>query len=110
MTVLVRHLYLRMMRRSRVIWLTALASVSGLVFWLVGFDSEAAELPELYTDIVASVGYSFAIAALILASATLREERDGGTLPYIYIQTVQRDLVPWLASQTDQLAEDWRLV
>lgn len=90
MTVLVRHLYLRMMRRSRVIWLTALASVSGLVFWLVGFDSEAAELPELYTDIVASVGYSFAIAALILASATLREERDCGTLPYIYMRPMPR--------------------
>ena len=29
------------------------------------------------------------------------------TLPYIYIQTVQGDLVPWLASQTDMLAEDW---
>jgi hypothetical protein len=29
------------------------------------------------------------------------------TLPYIYIHTVQKDLVPWLASQTDLLAEDW---
>ncbi len=29
------------------------------------------------------------------------------TLPYIYIFTVQGDLVPWLASQTDMLAEDW---
>ena len=29
------------------------------------------------------------------------------TLPYIYIQTVQGDLVPWLASQTDLLATDW---
>lgn len=29
------------------------------------------------------------------------------TLPYIYIYTVQGDLVPWLASQTDILAEDW---
>lgn len=29
------------------------------------------------------------------------------TLPYIYIRTVQGDLVPWLASQTDLLAEDW---
>lgn len=29
------------------------------------------------------------------------------TLPYIYIHTVQGDLVPWLASQTDILAEDW---
>lgn len=29
------------------------------------------------------------------------------TLPYIYIHTVQGDLVPWLASQTDMLANDW---
>lgn len=29
------------------------------------------------------------------------------TLPYIYISTVQGDRVPWLASQTDMLSEDW---
>lgn len=29
------------------------------------------------------------------------------SLPYIYITTVQGDRVPWLASQTDVLAEDW---
>ena len=29
------------------------------------------------------------------------------TLPYLYMRTVQGDLVPWLASQTDLLAEDW---
>ena len=32
------------------------------------------------------------------------------TLPYIYIKTVQDDLVPWLASQTDILAIDWEIV
>lgn len=32
------------------------------------------------------------------------------SLPYIYMSTVQGDLVPWLASQTDILAEDWQLV
>jgi len=32
------------------------------------------------------------------------------TLPYIYIRTVQGDLVPWLASQTDMLADDWQEV
>ena len=31
------------------------------------------------------------------------------TLPYIYMRTAQGDLVPWLASQTDLLAEDWVL-
>jgi hypothetical protein len=30
-------------------------------------------------------------------------------LPYIYISTVDGKLVPWLASQTDMLAEDWDL-
>lgn len=29
------------------------------------------------------------------------------SLPYIYMRTVSGDLVPWLASQTDVLAEDW---
>ena len=28
-------------------------------------------------------------------------------LPYLYINTVMSHLVPWLASQTDLLAEDW---
>jgi len=32
------------------------------------------------------------------------------TLPYIYMSTAQGDLVPWLASQTDVLAEDWEIV
>lgn len=29
------------------------------------------------------------------------------TLPYIYMKTACDNLVPWLASQTDLLAEDW---
>ncbi len=32
------------------------------------------------------------------------------SLPYIYMSTVTGDLVPWLASQTDMLAEDWEAV
>lgn len=31
-------------------------------------------------------------------------------LPYIYMKTVTGQLVPWLASQTDVLAEDWTIV
>ncbi len=29
------------------------------------------------------------------------------TLPYIYMKTADNNVVPWLASQTDLLAEDW---
>ena len=32
------------------------------------------------------------------------------TLPYVYMRTVQGDLVPWLCSQTDLLASDWMVV
>ena len=35
------------------------------------------------------------------------DENSKMSLPYIYIQTVQAKLVPWLASQTDLLANDW---
>ena len=35
------------------------------------------------------------------------DENSKMTLPYIFIKTVQEDLVPWMASQTDMLAEDW---
>lgn len=29
------------------------------------------------------------------------------TLPYIFMRTAQGDLVPWVASQTDILSDDW---
>jgi len=30
--------------------------------------------------------------------------------PYIYMSPVDGDLVPWVASQSDMLGEDWKLV
>jgi hypothetical protein len=88
--VLAVHLYRRIMRRGRVLGLLALSSVPGLVFWLAGFDAGEREMPELFTDIISSVGYTYAIAALILTVATLRDERDSGTLPYIYMRPIPR--------------------
>lgn len=35
------------------------------------------------------------------------DEHSKMTLPYIYMKTADEQLVPWLASQTDMLAEDW---
>ena len=32
------------------------------------------------------------------------------TLPYIYITTQDGALIPWLASQSDILADDWELI
>lgn len=38
------------------------------------------------------------------------DENSKMTLPYIYMSTVQGDLVPWPASQIDVLAVDWSVV
>ncbi|MDQ6704004.1 MAG: DUF2829 domain-containing protein [Pseudomonadota bacterium] len=35
------------------------------------------------------------------------DESSDMTLPYIFMSTVSGDIVPWLASQTDILAQDW---
>ena len=37
------------------------------------------------------------------------DEHSKMTLPYVYMRTVQGDLVPWLCSQTDLLATDWEI-
>lgn len=38
------------------------------------------------------------------------DEHSKMTRPYLFITTVQGDRVPWLASQTDLLAQDWYIV
>ncbi len=38
------------------------------------------------------------------------DEHSKMSLPYLYISTVDGKIVPWLASQTDLLADDWDVV
>ena len=38
------------------------------------------------------------------------DEHSKMSLPYIYMFTADTKLVPWLASQTDMLCEDWQEV
>lgn len=84
------HLYRRLMRRGRLIALLALSSVPALTYWLSAYDANPAEAELLYSGILSTVGFSYAIAVLILTVATLREERDAGTLPYIYMRPMSR--------------------
>jgi ABC-2 type transport system permease protein len=78
------------MRRGRLLALLALSSVPALTYWLSAFDANTGEAELLYSDILSTVGFSYAIAVLILTVATLREERDAGTLPYIYMRPIPR--------------------
>lgn len=38
------------------------------------------------------------------------DEHSKMSLPYIYMFTADKQQVPWLASQTDVLAEDWTVI
>ena len=88
--VLTAHLYRRLMQRVRVIWLILLASVPALIIAVVGIDLDADDMNEAYVGIMITVGFTYAIAALILTVSTLRDERDAGTLPYIYMRPMSR--------------------
>jgi len=35
------------------------------------------------------------------------DEHSKMTKPYVYMFTAQGDLIPWLCSQADMMAEDW---
>lgn len=37
------------------------------------------------------------------------DEHSKMTMPYVYMYTADKNLVPWLCSQTDLLASDWEL-
>lgn len=37
------------------------------------------------------------------------DEHSKMSLPYIYITTAAGESVPWVASQSDLLADDWRI-
>lgn len=87
--VLAMHLYRRLMRRGRVFWLVLLAAVPGLILGVVGIDP-GENLSETLVTVMLSVGFTYAIAALILTVSTLRDERDAGTLPYIYMRPMPR--------------------
>lgn len=88
--VLAMHLYRRLMRRGRVFWLVLLASVPGLIIAVAGIDIDRQDMVEAFVTIMLSVGFTYAIAALILTVSTLRDERDAGTLPYIYMRPMSR--------------------
>lgn len=88
---LVSHLYRRMMRKGRLLGLIALSAVPAVVFPIVVSSGvEGEEMGQVYIAIITGAGYTFAIAALVMAGATLREERDSGTLPYIYMRPYSR--------------------
>jgi len=90
---LVKHLYTRVMKKGRFIGLVALTLVPALTLAFSPLTDAGRNMATHYASILAGPGFTFAIATLILTAATLREERDGGTLPYIYMRPISRQSI-----------------
>ncbi|MDX1448234.1 MAG: hypothetical protein R3246_04140 [Acidimicrobiia bacterium] len=85
---LVRHLVARTLRWKRLVGMGLLASVGGVAAWIVmaGATGGGEEASLLFRTSVSTIpAATLSIALLVVTSAVLRDERDGGTLPYIYL-------------------------
>lgn len=86
------HQFRTLLRPGRLVGLLLLAIVPAVIVLVVGL----AQGPEggLVGGAAGGIGSTtFPIAALILAAATLRDERDGGTLPYLYLKPIDRTVL-----------------
>lgn len=100
--VLARHLLRRLLRPRRTLGLVALASVAGLGAWVGASQAGPGSAPAVFHTAMASANAAtLPIAILVVGVATLREERDGGTLPYLFLKPVARPAfaaAAWLAA------------
>lgn len=69
-----------------------------------------------FGDAISALKGSFKVARLgwngkgMWLELQVPDEHSKMTLPYIFMKTADNNLVPWLASQTDVLADDWVIV
>lgn len=88
---LTRHIFRQLTRGKRVWGLTLLSAVAGLSAWIAGTGRRAEDAAENYHVIVVNAGgATLSIAMLVMGAAALRDERDAGTLAYLYLKPIAR--------------------
>lgn len=99
---LVKHLTGQLLHGRRVYGLLALAAVPGVVAWVAGGGETEVEKLELYDTIVAQLsGLTLAIAVLVVGASVMRDEKDSGTLPFLYLSPIPRwqfAVASWIAA------------
>lgn len=88
---LTSHLFGRLLRGKRLLGMILLASVPGLVAWISMAGQSEADATVVFEEILSTVpSATLSVAILFLGTAVLRDERDGGTLPFLFITPVGR--------------------
>jgi ABC-type transport system involved in multi-copper enzyme maturation permease subunit len=99
---LATHLFGRLLRGRRLLGMIALASVAGVVAWVSMLGRTPDQASEVFHEVMVTVpAATLSIACLFLGTAVLRDERDGGTLPFLFITPVSRSafsLSAWVAA------------
>jgi hypothetical protein len=92
----------------------------------VELDSIPATTPDKMSGMEEPEGFDFSQALILLREGSrlarvnwngagmwvalqIPDDHSKMRLPYLYLKTDGGDFVPWVASQTDILAEDWRI-
>lgn len=84
--------FVRQLARGKRFWgMSALSSVAGFIAWISSIDESDQDIAEIFHIITATAaGATISIAFLVIGAATLRDERDAGTLPFIFMKPIAR--------------------
>lgn len=106
MIALINHHIKRITNTKRTLGLAALVLLPGLLIFLGG-QSPDAGFDVVSGTVVGLTGTVFGLATLILTAAVLRDERDDGTMHFIYLKPMPRVQLAagaWMAGLLTSLA------
>lgn len=88
---LARHVARQLAGGRRLYGMVALSAIPGLIAWIAGGGDSVSGKLQIYDDVIANLsGITLAIAVLVLGVAAMRDEQDGGTLPFLYLSPIPR--------------------